>query len=49
MRGTFVPERASADVEPSRYKGDEVVITMKRYEKELIAVVRKMKPKHVRF
>ena len=40
--GTSVPERASADVEPSRYEGDEVVATMRRYEEELIAVARKM-------
>ena len=41
--GTSVPEKASADVEPSRYKGDEVVATMRRHEEELIAVVRKMR------
>ena len=47
--GPFVPEKASADVEPSQYKGDEIVTTMKQYEEELIAVARKMKPRYVRF
>ena len=41
--GTSVPERASADMEPSRYEEDEVVATMKWYEEELIAVARKMR------
>ena len=49
MRRTSLPERASADVEPSRYEGDKVKATMRRYEEELIAVARKMKPRHVRF
>ena len=34
---TSVLKRASADLWPSRYKGDEVVATMRRNEKELIA------------
>ena len=48
-RGTSVPERASADVELSRYKGEEVVTIMKQYEEELIAVARKMKPRYIKF
>ena len=48
-RRTSIPKRASADVEPSRYKEDKVVMTMRQYKEELIAVARKMKPRHVRF
>ena len=49
MRKTSAPERASADWWPSRYEGDEVVATIRRYEEELIAVARKMRLRHVRF
>ena len=41
-RETSVLESASADKEPNRYEGDEVLAIMRRYEEELIAVARKM-------
>ena len=46
MGGTSVPERASADLWPSQYKGDEVVAMMRRYDKELIAEAVKRKLRH---
>ena len=48
-RKTFAPERASADKWSSWYEGDEVVMTIRRYEDKLIAMARKMGLRHVRF
>ena len=42
-RRTSVPERASADLWPSRYEGDEIVAIIRRYKEELIAEVVKMR------
>ena len=42
-RETSVPERASTDVEPSRYERDEVIATIRRYKEELITVAKKMR------
>ena len=36
-RTTSAPKRASADWWPSRYKGDEVIATIRRWEEEFIA------------
>ena len=48
-RRTSAPEIAGTDWWPSWYKGDEVIMTMRWYKKKLIAVAKKMRPRHIRF
>ena len=48
-RRTSAPERASADWWSSWYGGDEVVVTIRWYKMELIAVARKIGLRHIRF
>ena len=48
-RRTSDLEKASADWWPSRYKGDEVVVMIKRYKEKLIVVAKKMELRYLRF